>query len=624
MQSPEESGKTPQPANVFLALLGRLKEHPLARLGPGLITGVADDDPSGIATYSQAGAQFGLNMLWTMPLAYPLMAAIQIMCAQIGRATGRGLAANIKSTFPPIVLKGVVLLLLIANTLNIAADVAAMGEVAELVSGFDRHLMTAVLSSQRYCFRSLCRITATSFSEMVDAFSAGLCRRFVHRRGSLGGSGVENGVAEADAEFQRSRHGRWHLRYDDQSISLFLAGLGRSGRHERQAQRFIFAKSRRCTFRAPTHPVGYLERNALFGPYGLFHYPGDRSHAQRVPELPTSKPQPRRRARSGHWPAILPFSCLRLGILGVGLIGVPVLAGSAAYALSEAMGWQSGLGTKSDGRARILRRDCRQRTCRIADSIFADQSDEGAVLERGNQRRGGGPADGRDHPDRIEEVGDGRVHVKPAHYCPELDRDGNHGAGRSSDACSGPLNISSDFGHPAPRAGQDEIGGAGGIRTLDRPLQAYNGLANRRLQPLGHSSIEADMPDTGPSRKPQIAGRPIRCGKLAHPLATPIKACVPFVQHLPETSARMLRDRRLLIACAGSFSNSPNRDGGGLPRSSVLGGSQEFPLLRGRGEGAKKLSSVPGGHILGGMGEPAQLFRPLSNGLSQHPCDIII
>src|SRR5674476_1035743 len=122
----------------------RLKEHPLARLGPGLITGVADDDPSGIATYSQAGAQFGLNMLWTMPLAFPLMAAIQSMCAQIGRVTGKGLAANIKTAFAPIVLKGVVLLLLIANTLNIAADVAAMGEVAELVSGIDRHLMTAI------------------------------------------------------------------------------------------------------------------------------------------------------------------------------------------------------------------------------------------------------------------------------------------------------------------------------------------------------------------------------------------------------------------------------------------------------------------------------------------------
>src|SRR5664280_608929 len=140
----KNGAKGPQRANSLRILWGRLKEHPLSRVGPGLITGVADDDPSGIATYSQAGAQFGLNMLWTMPLAFPLMSAIQSMCARIGRVTGKGLAANIKSTFPPAVLQGVVLLLLVANTLNIAADVAAMGEVAELVSGFNRHLMTAV------------------------------------------------------------------------------------------------------------------------------------------------------------------------------------------------------------------------------------------------------------------------------------------------------------------------------------------------------------------------------------------------------------------------------------------------------------------------------------------------
>ena len=120
----------------------RVKAHPLSRVGPGLITGVADDDPSGIATYSQAGAQFGLNMLWTMPLAFPLMAAIQLVCADIGRVTGKGIAANIKTAFAPVVLRGVVLLLLIANTLNIAADIAAMGETAELVTGFDRHGMT--------------------------------------------------------------------------------------------------------------------------------------------------------------------------------------------------------------------------------------------------------------------------------------------------------------------------------------------------------------------------------------------------------------------------------------------------------------------------------------------------
>src|SRR5271167_582211 len=142
--APNELAPWPQ-GRLSLALLWtRLKEHPLARVGPGLITGVADDDPSGIATYSQAGAQFGLQMLWTMPLAFPLMAAVQSMCARIGRVTGKGLAANIKTAFPPIVLRGVILLLLIANILNIAADVAAMGEVAELVSGVNRHLMTAV------------------------------------------------------------------------------------------------------------------------------------------------------------------------------------------------------------------------------------------------------------------------------------------------------------------------------------------------------------------------------------------------------------------------------------------------------------------------------------------------
>jgi Mn2+/Fe2+ NRAMP family transporter len=115
----------------------RLKKHPLARVGPGPITGVADDDPSGIATYSQAGAQFALNMLWTMPLAFPLMAAIQYICASIGRVTGRGLAANIKEAFPPVIIQSVVLLLLVANTLNIAADVAAMGcALLEVVDAF--------------------------------------------------------------------------------------------------------------------------------------------------------------------------------------------------------------------------------------------------------------------------------------------------------------------------------------------------------------------------------------------------------------------------------------------------------------------------------------------------------
>jgi Mn2+/Fe2+ NRAMP family transporter len=129
-------------AGILKAGRDRLREHPLAKVGPGLITGVADDDPSGIATYSQAGAQYGLGMLWTMPLALPLMAAVQMMCASIGRVTGKGLAANIRNTFPPAVLYGIVSLLLVANICNIAADIAAMGEVAELVIGLPRQAMT--------------------------------------------------------------------------------------------------------------------------------------------------------------------------------------------------------------------------------------------------------------------------------------------------------------------------------------------------------------------------------------------------------------------------------------------------------------------------------------------------
>src|ERR1700719_3905363 len=118
MKLEQDKHKGPQPTRAFRIAWARLKEHPLARVGPGLITGVADDDPSGIATYSQAGAQFGLNILWTMPLAFPLMAAIQFMCGSIGRVTGKGLAANIKNAFPPIIIRAVVVLLLIANTLN--------------------------------------------------------------------------------------------------------------------------------------------------------------------------------------------------------------------------------------------------------------------------------------------------------------------------------------------------------------------------------------------------------------------------------------------------------------------------------------------------------------------------
>jgi NRAMP (natural resistance-associated macrophage protein)-like metal ion transporter len=106
-----------------------------SRLGPGLITGAADDDPSGIATYSQVGARFGYDILWTALFTFPLMVGIQTVSARIGRVTGHGLAANIRRHYPPWLLYGIVTLLLIANTINIAADIGAMGAALKLLIG---------------------------------------------------------------------------------------------------------------------------------------------------------------------------------------------------------------------------------------------------------------------------------------------------------------------------------------------------------------------------------------------------------------------------------------------------------------------------------------------------------
>jgi NRAMP (natural resistance-associated macrophage protein)-like metal ion transporter len=105
----------------------------LQRLGPGLITGAADDDPSGIATYSQVGAQFGLGMLWTMLFSFPLMAAIQEICARLGRVTGVGIAGSMRRHYPKPLLYGLVSLLCLANIFNLGADVTAMGAAAQLV-----------------------------------------------------------------------------------------------------------------------------------------------------------------------------------------------------------------------------------------------------------------------------------------------------------------------------------------------------------------------------------------------------------------------------------------------------------------------------------------------------------
>src|ERR1700748_1386702 len=121
--NPDEPGSVKQPEKPSL----------LQIMGPGLITGASDDDPSGIATYSQAGAQFGYALGWTLFFSWPLMCAIQEISARIGRVTGRGIAGNLRQHYPTFVLNSIVCLLLIANTINMGADLGAMAAALKLL-----------------------------------------------------------------------------------------------------------------------------------------------------------------------------------------------------------------------------------------------------------------------------------------------------------------------------------------------------------------------------------------------------------------------------------------------------------------------------------------------------------
>ncbi|MCE9542579.1 MAG: divalent metal cation transporter [Verrucomicrobia bacterium] len=333
--------------NGFEVMWNRLKEHPLSKVGPGLITGVADDDPSGVVTYSQAGAQFGLNMLWTMPLAFPLMAAVQSMCALIGRVTGRGLAANIKGAFPPLILKGVVLLLLVANTLNIAADVAAMGEVGELVTGISPRLMTLLF------------VTGTLLLQVLVPY-----HRYVFFLKWL----TLSLLAYAAVLF--SVHVPWHevaLRTvwptftpNAQAATMVVAVFGTTispylffWQASEEVEDMHRNKGKSPLLSDPGSAAPELRRirwdtwSGMFysniSAYFIILATAVTLHVAGITDIQTAA-----QAASALRPLAgdSAFLLFALGILGVGMIGVPVLAGSAGYALSEAMGWKWGLERK--------------------------------------------------------------------------------------------------------------------------------------------------------------------------------------------------------------------------------------------------------------------------------------
>ena len=329
------------------SLLGRIKREHLLRLGPGLITGVADDDPSGIATYSQAGAQFGLNMLWTMPLAFPLMSAIQAVCARIGRVTGRGVAENIRRSFPPSVLKAVVVLLLIANTLNIAADIAAVGQVVEMVTGLNSHAMAVV-----FAVGSTLLQIFVPYRRYVT-FLKWLCLSLLAYAAVLFTVHVPWGDVVARTVWP-------NLDFNADAAEMVVGVFGTTispylffWQASEEVEDMRRDGGETSLIIAPESAPAELRRIAWDTWSGMFY--SDISayfiilatavtlHVAGVTDIETAA-----QAASALRPLAGDFAYVLFaaGIVGVGLIGVPVLAGSGAYAMSEAMGWRWGLEKK--------------------------------------------------------------------------------------------------------------------------------------------------------------------------------------------------------------------------------------------------------------------------------------
>jgi NRAMP (natural resistance-associated macrophage protein)-like metal ion transporter len=314
-------------------------------LGPGLITGASDDDPSGIGTYAQVGAQFGYRMCWTMLFSLPLMAVIQEISARIGRVTGRGIAGNIRRHYSPWLLRGAVTVLLVANIINLGADLGAMGDVVRLLVGGPRllyvvgfgvacALLEIFLTYERYV--ALLKWTTLSLFAYVGT------------------------VLVVDVPW---REVAWQtflpsIAFDHDFITAFVAVMGTTispylffwqsseeAEEERQdpsahplvvAPRAAPKELRRI--RLDTY-VGMALSNfvALF----IIITTAATLNAAGVTDIASSA-----QAAEALRPLAGPFAfaLFALGIIGTGLLAVPVLAGSAAYAVGEARHWPVGLG----------------------------------------------------------------------------------------------------------------------------------------------------------------------------------------------------------------------------------------------------------------------------------------
>jgi NRAMP (natural resistance-associated macrophage protein)-like metal ion transporter len=330
-----------------------IAEHPrVQQIGPGLITGAADDDPSGIATYSQAGAQFGFHMLWTMIFTYPLMVGIQMVSARIGCITGRGLAANIKAVFPQSVLFGIVGLLLVANTINVAADIAAMGEALRLLIGGSAHLYSVIfgltcLGLQVYLryetyVRYLKWLTLALLSYVAVVFTIHVPWDQVVQGALLPQLQLDHAtISMIVAVFGTTISPYLFFWQAAQEVEDLKAVAARNGNGDLLPPHALaVARQHLRRIRWDTYlGMGFSNLIAFF----IILSTAATLHAVGITHIETAA-QAAEALRPIGGPATFLIFCL--GIIGTGMLAVPVLAGSAAYAVAESFEWSSGLDAK--------------------------------------------------------------------------------------------------------------------------------------------------------------------------------------------------------------------------------------------------------------------------------------
>ena len=316
----------------------------LKKLGPGLITGASDDDPSGIATYSQAGAQVGYGMLWSILFTTPLMIGIQIISARIGRVTGHGLAANVRDHFPRPLLYLVVGLLLTANTINIAADLGAMGDALVLVVGGN--------SSIYIVFFALISLTLQIFVPF-PRYSPILKWLTVALLAYVGAVLVVHVPLEGLTQAVLPR-----VTLDGPYLSLLVAVLGTTispylffGQASQEVEEQRATPGHEPLREAPDQGRAHLRRIKVDTYIGMIYsnliaFCIMLTTAATLHAAGTTDIQSAAQAAEALRPLAGEFAFLlfALGIIGTGLLAVPVLAGSAAYAVAESFRWPIGLG----------------------------------------------------------------------------------------------------------------------------------------------------------------------------------------------------------------------------------------------------------------------------------------